>query len=56
MYNFFTTDKIIAIGLIIVLPISIIMGNSNELPMAIVGGLVGYLGKRDNKKEQNDGK
>jgi hypothetical protein len=32
------------------------MGNSNELPMAIVGGLVGYLGKRDAKKDNNDGK
>ena len=51
MDKFFTTDKIIAIGLIIVLPISIIMGNSNELPMAIVGGLVGFLGKRAEHKE-----
>jgi hypothetical protein len=49
--KFFTTDKIIAIGLIIVLPISIIMGNSNELPMAIVGGLVGFLGKKADHKE-----
>ena len=51
MDKFFTTDKIIAIGLIIVLPISIIMGNSNELPMAIVGGLVGFLGKRAEHKD-----
>lgn len=54
MYSFFTTDKIIALGLIIVLPVSIIMGNSNELPMAIVGGLVGYLGKKENKKDSKE--
>lgn len=51
MDKFFTTDKIIALGLIIVLPISIICGQSTELPMAIVGGLVGFLGKRAEHKD-----
>ena len=40
-----STDKIIAIGLLLALVISFFFGSSPELQTAIVAGLVGYLGK-----------
>lgn len=40
-----STDKIIAIGLLVALVISFFFGSSAELQTAIVAGLVGYLGK-----------
>lgn len=43
--NNISTDKIIAIGLLVALVISFFFGSSAELQTAIVAGLVGYLGK-----------
>ena len=45
MAKFFSTDKIIAIGLVIALIISFFASTSTELQATIAGGLVGYLGK-----------
>lgn len=40
-----TTDKIIAIGLVIALNLSIIIGTSGELQTNVAVGLIGYLGR-----------
>mgnify|MGYP003539015381 FL=1 len=45
MAKFFSTDKIIAIGLVIALIISFFVSTSTEIQATIAGGLVGYLGK-----------
>jgi hypothetical protein len=45
MAKFFSTDKIIAIGLVLALIISFFVNTSTEIQATIAGGLVGYLGK-----------
>ena len=45
MSKFFSTDKIIAIGLVVSLIVSFFVNSSVELQGTIAGGLVGYLGK-----------
>lgn len=54
MAKFFSTDKIIAIGLVVALIISFFTNSTTELQATIVGGLVGYLshnnGNTDVKK------
>jgi hypothetical protein len=45
MAKFFSTDKIIAIGLVLALIISFFVSTSTEIQATIAGGLVGYLGK-----------
>ena len=40
-----TTDKIIAIGLVIALILSIVLGTSGELQTNVAVGLIGYLGR-----------
>ena len=45
MAKFFTTDKIIALGLVIALIISLFMGENKELQTNIAVGLIGFLGK-----------
>lgn len=54
MWNdFFKTENLVAVGLVIALFISIILG-TNELSMSVASGLIGYIGrghieKRDEK-------
>jgi hypothetical protein len=48
MAKFFSTDKIIAIGLVLALIISFFAGSTTELQATIVGGLVGYLSHNNN--------
>lgn len=45
MAKFFTTDKIIAIGLVAALIISFFVSTTTEIQASIAGGLVGYLGR-----------
>lgn len=45
MSKFFSTDKIIAIGLVIALILSFFVQTSTEIQATIAGGLVGYLGR-----------
>lgn len=45
MEKYFTTDKIIAIGLVVALIISLFMGDNKELQTNIAVGLIGFLGK-----------
>lgn len=46
MFDFnFSTDKIIAVGLVVALLLSILCGLSTELQTNIAVGLIGYLGK-----------
>jgi hypothetical protein len=40
-----STDKIIAVGLVVALLLSIVCGLSSELQTNIAVGLIGYLGK-----------
>lgn len=47
----FSTDKIIAVGLVIALLLSIGCGLSTELQTNIAVGLIGYLGKSAVHKE-----
>jgi hypothetical protein len=48
MTKFFSTDKIIAIGLVLALIISFFANTSTELQASIAGGLVGYLSHNSN--------
>jgi hypothetical protein len=48
MAKFFSTDKIIAIGLVLALIISFFANTSTELQASIAGGLVGYLSHNSN--------
>ena len=48
MAKFFSTDKIIAIGLVLALIISFFTNSTTELQATIVGGLVGYLSHNNN--------
>ena len=48
MAKFFSTDKIIAIGLVVALIISFFASTSTELQASIAGGLVGYLSHNSN--------
>ena len=48
MVNLFSTDKIIAIGLVVALIISFFASTSTELQASIAGGLVGYLSHNSN--------
>ena len=48
MTKFFSTDKIIAIGLVLALIISFFASTSTELQASIAGGLVGYLSHNSN--------
>jgi hypothetical protein len=51
MAKFFSTDKIIAIGLVIALIISFFTNSTTELQATIVGGLVGYLSHNSNNTD-----
>ena len=42
---FLTTDRIIAIGLVVALLASIFMGANQELQTNVAVGLIGYLGR-----------
>ena len=55
--RWFTTDKIIAVGLVIALIISEIIGGDPQLQNNIAIGLVGFLGGRavDKKVGVSDG-
>ena len=48
MAKFFSTDKIIAIGLVVALIISFFVPTSTEIQATIAGGLVGYLSHNSN--------
>lgn len=45
MINNISTDKIVGIGLVSALILSICIGNGSELPTNIASGLIGYLSK-----------
>ena len=45
MTKFFTTEKIIAIGLVLALLLSLFIGDNKELQTNIAVGLIGFLGK-----------
>jgi hypothetical protein len=51
MAKFFSTDKIIAIGLVLALIISFFTNSTTELQATIVGGLVGYLSHNNNNTD-----
>ena len=51
MTKFFSTDKIIAIGLVVALIISFFASTSTELQASIAGGLVGYLSHNSNNAD-----
>jgi hypothetical protein len=51
MAKFFSTDKIIAIGLVVALIISFFTNSTTELQATIVGGLVGYLSHNNNNTD-----
>ena len=51
MTKFFSTDKIIAIGLVVALIISFFASTSTELQASIAGGLVGYLSHNSNNTD-----
>ena len=51
MAKFFSTDKIIAIGLVLALIISFFTNSTTELQATIVGGLVGYLSHNNNNAD-----
>ena len=51
MAKFFSTDKIIAIGLVIALIISFFASTSTEFQASIAGGLVGYLSHNSNNTD-----
>ena len=51
MAKFFSTDKIIAIGLVLALIISFFASTSTELQASIAGGLVGYLSHNNNNAD-----
>ena len=51
MAKFFSTDKIIAIGLVVALIISFFANTSTELQASIAGGLVGYLSHNSNNTD-----
>lgn len=51
MAKFFSTDKIIAIGLVVALVISFFASTSTELQASIAGGLVGYLSHNSNNTD-----
>ena len=51
MAKFFSTDKIIAIGLVLALIISFFASTSTELQASIAGGLVGYLSHNSNNTD-----
>lgn len=54
--KYFTTDKIVAIGLVVALILSLIFGGNDKLQNDIAIGLVGYLGRGfiDNNKGGGD--
>ena len=45
MAKFLTTDRIIALGLVLALLASIVMGANPELQTNVAVGLIGYLGR-----------
>ncbi|WP_295155105.1 hypothetical protein [Selenomonas sp. AE3005] len=45
MAKFFSTEKIIAIGLVVALILSLFIGDNKELQTNIAVGLIGFLGK-----------
>lgn len=45
MMKWVTTDRIIAIGLVVSLIASLVLGGSVELQTTIAAGLIGYLSK-----------
>ena len=51
MAKFFSTDKIIAMGLVVALIISFFASTSTELQASIAGGLVGYLSHNSNNTD-----
>jgi hypothetical protein len=51
MAKFFSTDKIIAIGLVLALIISFFVSTSTEIQATIAGGLVGYLSHNSNNTD-----
>ena len=51
MAKFFSTDKIIAIGLVVALIISFFVSTSTELQASLAGGLVGYLSHNSNNTD-----
>lgn len=51
MAKFFSTDKIIAMGLVVALIISFFATTSTELQASIAGGLVGYLSHNSNNTD-----
>lgn len=49
----FSTDMVIAIGLVIALLVSIVLGTGGDLSSTIAAGLVGYLGRNVQAKAEN---
>lgn len=54
MMKWVTTDRIIAIGLVVSLVASLVLGGSVELQTTIAAGLIGYLSKEQIAHQKDD--